>query len=197
MKIPIIELFYSFQGEPYSTGKSAVFVRFPNCNLNCKWCDSKYASRAKTWKEYELEEVEKKIKSFPANLIVFTGGEPLLHREEIEAIVDRLNLEYNKLEVEIETNGTLYPLENFNCRYNISPKLSSSGNDKEIAIQIPVLKKFNEINSIFKFVVKTKQDWEEMEEIIKQVKIEKNKVWVMPEGQTKARWIQNDYSLGK
>jgi len=50
-KIPVSEVFLWLQGEWPNTGKPTIFVRFFWCNLNCKWCDSKYAIKGK---EYEM-----------------------------------------------------------------------------------------------------------------------------------------------
>jgi len=193
----IIEIFHSIQGEPRSIGKSAIFIRFPFCTLKCIWCDTKYASNPKKtdYKEFSIEEVIKEIKKYPnTNLLIFTGGEPLLYQQDIVNILQKLNDEY---EVEIETNGTIYPklLLNFCINYNVSPKLASSGNLYKIRYQPDILKKLNKLHAIFKFVVKTKIDWKEVEKIVKQIKIPNEQIYIMPEGLNRTRWIHHALKL--
>ena len=183
IKLPIVEKFYSIQGEALSIGRPAFFIRLPGCNLNCVYCDTKYACKPR--ETITLNDLAKEIKKVPTNLVVITGGEPLLHREQIRILTQY----FIGAEFEIETNGTLTPIQfkdyeeiENNIRYNVSPKLNSSG-DKEIdRIKPKILREFLEENSIFKFVVQTNKDWNEMEKLIKQIKIPSYKVWVMPEG---------------
>ncbi len=200
MKLPIIEQFLSIQGEGAQSGKLAYFIRLANCNLACKFCDTKYASRVGEEKAIMVDiqsltnEINELSEVGNPPVIVFTGGEPLLYKRQIKEMIWRLG----DYEVEIETNGTIAPIEYkkdeaipcISLRYNVSPKLISSGNDFKKAIKIPVLKKFNSCvfkngaESIFKFVIKTDKDWEQMEKIIKKVDIPKEQVYIMPEGVT-------------
>lgn len=212
MKIPLVELFYSIQGEPYSIGKPVVFLRFPGCTLACKWCDTKYASRVQKakWKHYSPQEVVAEITKYPTNIVVFTGGEPLLYKKEIMAIIDMLNALSAKIYIyEIETNGTLEPFKmympgqfrhfyngsTYYLHYNVSPKLASSGNPENKRIKTRALKRFLRCNSLFKFVIKTKEDWYEMEELIKKIKIPRQLVWVMPCSTTNKEWVDNALKL--
>ena len=126
-KIFVAEIFKSFQGEGPFIGRPCIFVRFFGCNQNCKWCDSKYATKVDEVikqsvdvKQYEYQELKTIIEDF--NLpVVFTGGEPLLQKEFLQKI--------DLTDVEIETNGSLDLLDlNSEWYINISPKLSNSGN---------------------------------------------------------------------
>lgn len=203
-KIKIVELFSSIQGEPKSVGKSAIFIRFPFCTLNCTWCDTKYASQAKKsdYVEMTVEDIVKEILKYPnTELLVFTGGEPLMNQKEILAITDLLaeNQEHY-YEVEVETNGTIYPklLEEkckFDVRYNCSPKLESSGNLLKVRYQPDILKGIRDLDSLFKFVVKTKKDWKEVEHIVKDIKINNESVYIMAEGTERIRWVHHAIKL--
>uniref|UniRef100_A0A6M3JKL5 Putative radical SAM superfamily protein n=1 Tax=viral metagenome TaxID=1070528 RepID=A0A6M3JKL5_9ZZZZ len=215
MKIPIIERFISIQGEGDNIGHLTYFIRFPHCDLSCIWCDTTYASKPSETeiKEIDVKEIVKDIEKIVEKnngsklLITFTGGEPLLHKKEIENIRELLEEKDVNYKIEIETNGTIMPLkedlespyafygENYYA-YNISPKLSSSGNSSKKAIKIETLKYFNEYSEcIFKFVIKTDEDWKQMEKIIKSVGINKEDVYIMPEGRTDSELKKNTKKL--
>jgi organic radical activating enzyme len=76
------EPFYSLQGEGPNVGKPAVFIRFAECILKCKFCDSKH-----TWSEnsyshekYLIDDLINIVNAYPAEYLVITGGEPLLNK---------------------------------------------------------------------------------------------------------------------
>lgn len=94
----IVEIFRSFQGEGYQTGRDVVFVRFGGCNLNCSWCDS-------PWQKFghlSLSEVLNYIVDLGSSSVILTGGEPTIQPE-----FSRLcrNLSEMGYWVGIETNG--------------------------------------------------------------------------------------------
>tara|TARA_B110001452_G_scaffold125912_1_gene104519 strand:+ start:3904 stop:4500 length:597 start_codon:yes stop_codon:yes gene_type:complete len=99
IKYPIVEIFYSIQGEGFHTGKPHVFVRFGNCNLRCEWCDTNFLD----YKELYLDDIIKKILSFECNRVVFTGGEPCL--QDLSTIGNELK-KYD-INLSVETNGTI------------------------------------------------------------------------------------------
>ena len=187
-KIEIVEHFFSIQGEPCSIGRPAYFIRFPGCNLKCTFCDTLYASRVNKGKTMLIKTLINKILASNTKLIIITGGEPLLKWKEICELDKLLPKEYV---FEIETNGTVSSqLNSFNnsfyrtIRYNVSPKLSSSGNTIEQRYKKGVLKEFLNEDAIFKFVVKTNQDFNEVNKIVNSLGIPTSKVWIMPEGKT-------------
>jgi len=179
--LPVVEHFISIQGEPSSIGKKAYFVRLAGCNLDCKWCDTKYATKKPKFELISLKQIMKMILRSKCDLVVFTGGEPLLFKEYIELIAKTLQNRY----FEIETNGTKKPIENdyVNIGYNVSPKLSGSDNPLEKRYLPQVLKLFDKKpNTIFKFVCCDDKDLKEVDSIVKKIKISKTKVYIMPEG---------------
>jgi len=187
-KLPIVETFKSIQGEALSIGRPAFFLRLAGCNLDCKYCDTRYARKPSEIKD--IKDIVMEIKEASTKLVVVTGGEPLLYKRQLRTLMQF----FIGMEFEIETNGTLEPidisrfkdyyLEN-SIRYNVSPKLGSSNNLRRYRIKPRILRKFViETDSIFKFVVQTDEDWEEMKKLIKKINIPQNRVWVMPEGIT-------------
>ncbi|MDT7886554.1 MAG: 7-carboxy-7-deazaguanine synthase QueE [Thermoproteota archaeon] len=191
MKLPISEIFFSIQGEGVNIGKPSIFIRFYFCNLSCIWCDSKYTwenqDKAKEGIDYflmDIQEILNYISKFDCNRVVITGGEPLLHQEKLKNLLKELK---NKgFYIEIETNGTIKPKEEIIKLvdlFNVSPKLSNSKVDYKLRIRNEVLKVFSEINnSIFKFVICDIKDLDEVDELVKKLNINKEKVYLMPEG---------------
>ena len=94
----INEIFYSLQGEGFHTGTPAVFVRFSGCNLRCSFCDTRHEEGVMMTDE----EIVEKVSSFPARIVILTGGEPSLWIDK--ALISRLR-EAGK-QICIETNGT-------------------------------------------------------------------------------------------
>lgn len=87
----VVEIFDSFQGEGIYTGEPATFLRLGGCNLNCDFCDTEFDD----YKEIDVELVKEcllnHIKNHKNKLLVITGGEPLLHYDEIKELVDLLH----------------------------------------------------------------------------------------------------------
>jgi organic radical activating enzyme len=167
------EIFYSIQGEGLNLGKPAVFVRFGNCNLRCKWCDTKYAWSGN--KNVNISKVIREIKKYKnCKHIVITGGEPMLQQDAILAIRRAFPDYY----VEVETNGSMPArcLKEVDL-FNVSYKTKNSGNAPY------ELKTINK-KCVYKFVINSKKDFLEIEKIIKKYKLPTNKVFLMPEGQT-------------
>jgi 7-carboxy-7-deazaguanine synthase len=117
--LKIAEIFPSIQGEGLRQGEATIFIRLSGCNLRCSFCDTKYA-----WEKGQqysvaqvLEEVRRIRKSFPAQWVCLTGGEPLF--QDIDALTRALKKE--GLKIQVETNATIYrtlPID----WYSISPK---------------------------------------------------------------------------
>ncbi|MBI0583950.1 MAG: radical SAM protein [Methanomassiliicoccus sp.] len=101
----ISEIFFSLQGEGVLMGTPTTFVRTVGCNLDCTWCDTKYAREG--GEEMSVEEVFDRVERHPTPFVSLTGGEPLI-QEDIYRLLDLL-LE-NNYHVTIETNGSI-PLE--------------------------------------------------------------------------------------
>ena len=112
----VVEIFESINGESKRAGQLALFVRFKGCNLDCSYCDTKWANSSDTkytlLSEDEIYNIalESKIKN-----ITLTGGEPLL-QDNIGVLLEKLLFDGN-FNVEIETNGSV-SLEEFRKNFN-------------------------------------------------------------------------------
>lgn len=111
----------TIQGEGPFAGSPAVFIRLAGCNLQCRLCDTDYTSVKMNLGPYEvLEQVSLTRGETPLDLVVITGGEPF--RQNLGPLVDVLYDEGYR--VQVETNGTLYPvnLTPDRCTIVCSPK---------------------------------------------------------------------------
>lgn len=175
----ISETFVSFQGE-INVGRLAFFIRASKCNLQCKYCDTKYA-----WDEYVDIPVDKLVEQaihFPR--VVITGGEPFVQREELAQLIIKLKKEKPSIAIEIETNGTIRPLiiGKFDIQYNVSLKLKNSGNTYSERIKPKIANWFNGMGAYFKFVVQNEDDLDEVNMIVNDIGIKKEQVFLMPLG---------------
>lgn len=181
--VKITEIFYSIQGE-IDVGKPAIFIRFSGCNLiacnkACDFCDSLYAEAQ--YKNMSIDEIVEEVKKYKCKNVVITGGEPLFHLNDLREVSMALReLNYN---IDLETNGTLFDFDviwNFD-NINCSPKKQMI--NKEILLNI------YKVNSRFKFVYENKDDlWWEV--ILKELKIEPEFVYIMPEGKTREEQLE-------
>lgn len=96
----LTDLFWSVQGEGFNVGTKALFVRLPNCNLKCSWCDTDWT----VFKSYTEEQLKEFISKEKAPICVITGGEPL-HNPQIADII-KLVKQYG-FKTTCETNGTM------------------------------------------------------------------------------------------
>lgn len=107
MKRLLAEKFVSINGEGKNAGLPAVFIRFAGCNLNCGYCDTKWANTEKNSDFFYMtdEEIADYINKCQINCVTLTGGEPLLQKN-IENLIS-LCLENSNVQIEIETNGSV------------------------------------------------------------------------------------------
>lgn len=115
--LPVMEHFYTLQGEGYHQGRAAYFIRLGGCDVGCVWCDVKDSWDARIHPLMNVAELISIVKQTPAKLVVITGGEPLMHNLDIltGAFQDA------GFETNIETSGA-HPLSgkwNWIC---LSPK---------------------------------------------------------------------------
>ena len=115
----INEVFKSIQWEGKYTGHPVLFIRTSGCTITCSFCDTQYH---KNGKEMSVKKIVKAIKESGMDIVVWTGGESMLHIEEIKEVIDTLRENYNFAEHHIETNGDLIvPINYFNY-IGLSPK---------------------------------------------------------------------------
>ena len=167
------EIFYSIDGEGIRTGELAIFIRLTGCNLNCSYCDTKYALKKDAGTKMTIEEILKEIKKYNCKNITITGGEPLFHNN-INKLIDKLIK--NNYKVNIETNGTIDISPYLNkCLITMDYKLPSSNMEK--AMKLDNLEKLTN-NDVLKFVTE-KSDFPKIEEILKKYKI-KSYIYISP-----------------
>ncbi|NOU47101.1 MAG: 7-carboxy-7-deazaguanine synthase QueE [Bacteroidales bacterium] len=78
-KLPLMEEFYTLQGEGHNMGAAAYFIRIGGCDVGCRWCDSKPSWDAKIFPPADTIEIADRAASFPAKTVVVTGGEPSMY----------------------------------------------------------------------------------------------------------------------
>ena len=207
-KIAVSEYFYSLQGEGRTMGIPAIFLRLTGCNLICggygvekngqlgneaTWvCDTIAVWMKGTTYTFDclVQKLDKEI-NFLERLkknvhLVITGGEPLLQEKRMVAFLEYLEMAYHcKPIVEVETNATIQPSEALNQRvsyWNTSPKLKNSGMLRKERIKVEVLRWFaKESKAMFKFVIDSKADWEEIDrEFIQTDLVPKSQIVLMP-----------------
>lgn len=77
-KLPLVEHFYTLQGEGYHTGRAAYFLRIGGCDVGCSWCDSRYTWNPDIHPLVEVKEIAQHVLVAGADSVVITGGEPLM-----------------------------------------------------------------------------------------------------------------------
>jgi 7-carboxy-7-deazaguanine synthase len=99
--LPIMEQFYTIQGEGNNTGKPAYFIRIGGCDVGCHWCDVKESWDASVHPLLSIENVLKELKQTASKAVVITGGEPLQYN--LNYLTDKLK--ELSIETFIETSG--------------------------------------------------------------------------------------------
>jgi len=112
-----MEQFYTIQGEGFHQGRAAYFIRLGGCDVGCVWCDVKESWDATAHPMMEINELVNLVKITPAEIVVITGGEPLMHQ------LDVLTTELQRagLKTHIETSGA-HPLSGTWDWICLSPK---------------------------------------------------------------------------
>jgi len=100
----ITEIFESINGESKFAGLRTVFVRAHGCNLNCSYCDSRYACEGDAYTEMTVDEIVKEVNKYDCKRVTYTGGEPLCQPDAVDLIRKLYVTGYS---IEIETNGAV------------------------------------------------------------------------------------------
>ena len=209
------EIFASLQGEGPSIGRPSVFLRLSRCNLACVWCDTAYTWRFtgdarphrteafhdRTANQMKLAEddIAVRILALDPSRLVVTGGEPLLQAPALTRLLALLRAERPGLHAEIETNGTVAAppaLDALIDQYNVSPKLTHSGNAAALALIPERLRAYAaDPRAFFKFVAAEPFDLDEIAGLQLAYGIDSTQLFVMPEGTDSAalrdrmRWL--------
>ncbi len=191
MNLKINEIFYSIQGESSHTGLPCIFIRLTYCNLRCSYCDTDYAFYNGT--DMKISEIISEINKYPTDLVMITGGEPLLQENCIYLMQELLNKDYS---VMLETSGSLklkdvpksvIKIVDFKC------PTSSMMNKNDWTI-ITDIQKEDEI----KFVIANKEDYDWSKKMIENYSLNKicpilfSPVYNKIDISTLASWILED-----
>ncbi len=103
--LPVMESFYTIQGEGCHSGKAAYFVRLGGCDVGCVWCDVKESWPAENHPQISVEHIMEEVSKSETPLVVVTGGEPLMY--DLEYLTSEFHK--NNLLCNIETSGA-HPL---------------------------------------------------------------------------------------
>ena len=191
-KMNICEIFYSLQGESTFAGMPCIFTRLSGCNLDCSWCDTRYADTQ--YQSMTFDQILNQIKNYPCNLVEITGGEPL-HQKDTPLLISML-LDKN-YQVLLETNGSKNIKKiHSDCIKIIDIKCPSSNeSDSFLFENLEYLTKDDEL----KFVIADRQDYEFAKSIIEnrltlvsQTKIHLSPVFSQITPEVLAKWIIED-----
>ena len=114
--LKVNEIFNSFQGEGVYAGTPATFLRLSGCNLNCSFCDTDFKDYDELTVSMVKNIIVENMEKHKTDILVITGGEPLLQYDEVNQLINQLNYK-----VQVETNGTIIKVP-LNATYMISPK---------------------------------------------------------------------------
>ncbi len=99
--LPVMEAFYTLQGEGFHSGKAAYFIRLGGCDVGCVWCDVKDSWDAEAHPKLSIDNIVQEALQYPARMAVITGGEPLMyHLDELTEALKAAGFQTN-----IETSG--------------------------------------------------------------------------------------------
>jgi len=193
--VKLIENFVSWQGEGPDSGRAMIILRFKTCNLKCPWCDTSVKMRISAEAPYELSEIQKTIYESKAGLLI-TGGEPTVKKHFDETVMLLNELDFPVANV--ESNGhrleELVKVVNPNSRikFMYSPKIFTL-TDLEAAKDLT--EKFLPITNVyFKLVYEDNpyvNDYIDFLHEHYETLSWQHRVWVMPEGVTRADLLRN------
>lgn len=193
----------TFQGEGPSTGRRAGFVRLGRCNLDCSWCDTPFTwdwdrfDPATELRRASVASVLADLQAMAPEIVVVTGGEPLLQQRRLVPLVKACAA--RGWPVEIETNGTIVPdapLIDVVHQWNVSPKLANSGVPFDKRIRADSLAALvGSERAVFKFVAAAEADLDEVAELVTAHAL--RPVWIMPEGTDPTLLIERARALAQ
>ncbi|MDQ0874159.1 7-carboxy-7-deazaguanine synthase [Paenibacillus sp. V4I3] len=172
IRIPMVEIFETVEGEGTRAGFPTVFVRLFGCNLRCTWCDTKYSyPPAEAENVMTITEIVSKVQTYRSRHICLTGGEPLLYGEKSLALIDALAELEQVDDLHIETNGAIdlalfvERVASPKVRYIMDFKLPDSGEmGQMIMSNFALLREQDEL----KFVIGSEHDFRTAVEVLEQ-----------------------------
>ncbi len=117
IELPVMEYFYTIQGEGFYSGRAAFFIRLAGCDVGCVWCDVKESWDAKIHPNLTIDFIVSEVLKSKTDFVVITGGEPAMY--DLTTLINLLHK--NNIETAIETSGCYELKGNINW-YCFSPK---------------------------------------------------------------------------
>ena len=159
----ISEIFYSIEGEGIEIGRPEIFIRLAKCNLRCEWCDTKYSWN--NGEEMSIREIINEVTKHPCKSISITGGEPLLQKEDLSELIQRLRK--SGYWIQINTNGTIFDKRIFELVDLVS--MDCKCPSSRMKSDLHVLKKTKDLfasKSQFKFVISNEEDYQYAKNVV-------------------------------
>ena len=193
--VKLIENFTSWQGEGPDSGRPMIILRFKTCNRKCPWCDTSVKMRISAEAPFFLSDIQNTIKEKNAGLLI-TGGEPTVDRHFDEMVMLLNELDYPVANV--ETNGyRLYDALNSvdktkPVKFIFSPKLFNHADWEFARRTLESVSTFNNVfvKIVYENNVTVNSFLDVLEEEHKGLKWD-HRIWLMPEGTTRADLIRN------
>ena len=115
--LPVMEHFFTLQGEGFHSGRAAYFIRLAGCDVGCVWCDVKESWTISPEQYLTIDQLLEALSNAAADFVVITGGEPTMHDlTELTSVLKK-----NGFEIAIETAG-VHTLKGHIDWYCFSPK---------------------------------------------------------------------------
>jgi 7-carboxy-7-deazaguanine synthase len=170
IRIPMVDIYETVEGEGTRAGYPTVFVRLYGCNLRCAWCDTTYS-----YPPHEADsimtigEIMERTAGYKSRHVCLTGGEPLMYGERSQALLQALADSSRYVDIHVETNGAIHlkpfmtSVESPLVRYIMDYKLPDSGeHERMIADNLALLREQDEL----KFVIATERDFEAAKRVL-------------------------------
>lgn len=185
----------TFQGEGPSSGRRCLFLRLAGCTLACRWCDTPYTwdwrgangikfSPSREMTPLSVKEISEELHRRGGDFLVVSGGEPMLQQMRLLPLLR--DLSEKGWRIEIETAGVRSPREELAAvvtQFNVSPKLSSSGNSLSRRINPAALRTLQATDkAIWKFVARDSADLLEVADLVSRFDLAP--IYIMPLGVT-------------
>lgn len=142
--LPLMEEFYTIQGEGFHSGKAAYFIRIGGCDVGCHWCDVKESWNAELHPATDVDRIVENASKYPSKAVVVTGGEPCIYN--LNYLTKQLRSK--GIQTFIETSGA-YPISGEWDWVCLSPKKTSP----------PLKDNFSKANEL-KVIIHNKNDFE-------------------------------------
>jgi organic radical activating enzyme len=183
--LPVMEHFFTLQGEGFHSGRAAYFIRLAGCDVGCVWCDVKESWSISPEQYLTIDQLLEALSNAAADFVVITGGEPTMHDlTELTSVLKK-----NGFEIAIETAG-VHPLKGHIDWYCFSPKkfkapieeAYSKANELKIVIAHPsdfewAEKHAHKVGPNCKLYLQT--EWEKQDRLLPLIidYIKRNKKW--------------------